>query len=34
MDHLSRLEADKGIEDPTKIEESFLDEQVLVMEAH
>ena len=33
-DHLSRLEFDKGIEDPTKIEESFPDEQLLVMEAH
>ena len=32
-DHLSRLEFDKGIEDPTKIEESFPDEQLLVVEA-
>ena len=33
-DHLSRLEADKGIEDPAEIEESFLDEQLFVTEAH
>ena len=33
-DHLSRLEANKGIEDPTKIGESFLDEQLFVTEAH
>ena len=33
-DHLSRLEANKGIEDPVEIKESFLDEQLLVMEAH
>ena len=26
VDHLSCLEADKGIEDPAEIEESFLDE--------
>ena len=32
--HLSRLESDKGIEDPTTIEEFFLDEQLLAMEAH
>ena len=34
VDHLSRLVSDKGIEDLTEIEESFLDEQLLVMEAH
>ena len=34
VDHLSRLESDRGIEDPTEIEESFSDEQLLVMEAH
>ena len=33
-DHLSHLESDKGIGDHTKIEESFLDEQFLAMEAH
>ena len=33
-DHLSRLEANKGIEDPTEIGESFLDEQLFVTEAH
>ena len=33
-DHLSLLESNKGIEDFTKIEESFLDEQFLVMETH
>ena len=33
-DHLSRLEADKGIEDPAKIEESFPDEQLFVTEAN
>ena len=32
-EHLSRLESDKGIEDCTEIEESFLDEQLLTMEA-
>ena len=32
-DHLSRFEVDK-IEDLAKIEESFLDEQLLMMEAH
>ena len=32
-DHLSRLESDKGIENLTKIEESFSDEQLLAMEA-
>ena len=32
--HLSRLESNKGIEDPTEIEEFFRDEQLLVMEAH
>ena len=26
MDHLSRLEAEKGIEDPKDIDESFIDE--------
>ena len=31
--HLSHLEADKGIDDPTKIEESFPDELLLVIEA-
>ena len=31
--HLSRLEADKGIDDPTEIEESFPDEHLLVIEA-
>ena len=34
VDHLSRLEADKGIEDPTEFEESFPDEQLFVTEAH
>ena len=33
-DHLSCLESDKGIEDRTKIEESFPDEQFLAMESH
>ena len=33
-DHLSDLESNKGIEDYTEIEESFLDEQLLAMEAH
>ena len=33
-DHLSQLEANKGIEDTTDIEESLPDEQLLVMEAH
>ena len=33
-DHLSRLESNKGIEDRTEIEESFPNEQLLVMEAH
>ena len=33
-DHLSRLESDKGIEKCTKIEKSFMDEQLLEMEAH
>ena len=33
-DHLSHLEYDKGIENRIEIEESFLDEQLLVMEAH
>ena len=33
-DHLSSLESDKGIEDFMKIEESFSDEQFLVMETH
>ena len=33
-DHFSHLESDKGIEDHTKIEESFSNEQLLVMEAH
>ena len=33
-DHLSRLESDKGVEDPIETEESFSDEQLLVMEAH
>ena len=33
-DHLSRLEAGKGIEDPAEIEESFPDEQLFVTEAH
>ena len=32
--HLSCLESNKGIEDPIEIEESFSDEQLLVMEAH
>ena len=32
-DHLSRLKSDKGIKDYTEIEESFLDEQLLAMEA-
>ena len=32
--HLSRLESDKGIENCTKIEESFSDEQLLVMKAY
>ena len=32
--HLSRLEFDKGIKDHIEIEESFLDEQLLAMEAH
>ena len=32
-DHLSCLEFDKGIEDCTEIEESFPNEQLLVMEA-
>ena len=32
-DHLSRLEADKGIDDPMELEESFSDEQLLVIEA-
>ena len=30
----SHLESDKGIEDFTEIEESFPDEQLLVMETH
>ena len=34
VDHLSRLEANKGIEDPVEIEESFPDEQLFVMEAY
>ena len=34
VDHLSHLESDKGIEDHTKIEESFPDEQLLAMKAH
>ena len=34
VDHLSCLEADKGIEDPAEIEESFLDEHFFVTEAH
>ena len=33
-DHISRLESNKGIEDRTEIEESFLDELLLAMEAH
>ena len=33
-DHLSRLEADKGIKDLEKFEESFPDEQLFVTEAH
>ena len=33
-DHLSHLEADKGIENPKEIEESFQDEQLLAMETH
>ena len=33
-DHLSRLESDKGVENHTEIEESFPDEQLLVMESH
>ena len=32
--HLSHLESDKGIKDATEIEESFLNEQLLVMEGH
>ena len=32
--HLSHLESDKGIENRTKIEESFPNEQLLAMEAH
>ena len=32
--HLSCFEANKGIEDLVEIEESFLDEQLLMMEAH
>ena len=32
-DHLSRLEVDKGIDEPMEIEESFSDEQLLVIEA-
>ena len=33
-DHLSCLESNKGIKDHTEIEESFSDEQLLVMEAY
>ena len=32
--HFSRLEFDKGIEDFSEIEESFSDEQFMVMETH
>ena len=34
VDHLSRLELDKGIEDPTEIEEFFPDEQLLAFKAN
>ena len=33
-DHLSCFKANKGIEELVEIKESFLDEQLLVMEAH
>ena len=33
VDHLSRLEANKGIEDPVEIGESFPDEQLFIIEA-
>ena len=34
VDHLSRLESNKGIEDPIEIEEFFSNKKLLVMETH